>query len=338
MTTPTPSSAAARNRFDTQWHYRPTVPIQPSPLFQWPLQPRAIGRWLAARWLVVGENTVLMVLALISWFWLQPPLEVTQTLSVDWIASLYLRNLVLMIGVAGGLHLYFYYWQKQGTQLRHDSRELVDKGKPFTFGNQVRDNMFWTLASGVTFWTAYEVLMFWAMANGYAPVLHWHDHPLWFVLLFGLTPLWISLHFYGVHRWMHWPRVYQRVHKLHHRNSNVGPWSGLSMHPLEHLIYFSSILIHGVVAAHPLHILFHMMHQSLTAATSHTGYNGLLVGGKNRLALGTFHHQLHHRYLDCNYGNLEVPCDTWFGTFHDGTTAAHEQLQQQRKQKAKVTG
>ena len=103
------------------------------------------------------------------------------------------------------------------------------------------------------------------------------------------------------------------------------------MHPLEHLVYFSSILIHFVIASHPLHILFHMMHQALTAATSHTGYNGLLVNGDNVVALGTFHHQIHHRYLDCNYGNLEVPCDRWFGTFHDGTTEAHEELQRKRR-------
>ncbi|PWQ92360.1 sterol desaturase family protein [Leucothrix pacifica] len=334
MTTQDKASTTARNRFETQWHYRPDVPTESSPLFQWPLKPLAIWHWFAARWLVLGENTVLVALALISWFWFQPPLEVSKTLSIDWIAPMYLRNLALMIGVAGGLHLYFFYWKKQGKQLRHDERELVTKGRNFTFGNQVRDNMFWTLASGVTFWTAYEVLMFWAMANGYAPLSSWSDNPVWFVLLFLLTPLWISLHFYLVHRWMHYPKIYQVVHKLHHRNNNVGPWSGLSMHPLEHLVFFSSILIHFVIAAHPLHILFHMMHQSLTASTSHTGYNGLLVKGKNRFALGTFPHQLHHRYLDCNYGNPEVPCDKWFGTFHDGTAESHEKLQQRRREKS----
>ena len=320
------------NRFEAQWHTRPNTPAQTSPLFNWPLQPKAIWQWFAARWLVVGENTVLLVLALVSWFLFQPPLETSKTFSIDWILPMYLRNLVLMISVAGGLHLYFYYWKKQGDELRHDARDLA-KGRLFTFGTQVRDNMFWTLASGVTFWTAYESLMFWAMANEYAPMLLWSDNPVWFVLLFLLTPMWISLHFYIVHRWMHWPRVYPLVHKLHHRNNNVGPWSGLSMHPFEHLFYFTSILIHFVIAAHPLHILFHMMHQSLTASSSHTGYTGLKVGDKNRFALGTFPHQLHHRYLDCNYGNLEVPCDKLFGTFHDGTSESHEEFLQRRKGK-----
>lgn len=173
--------------------------------------------------------------------------------------------------------------------------------------------------------------MFWGIANGYAPTLLFSANPAWFVLLFLLTPMWISLHFYFVHRWMHFPRVYALVHKLHHRNTNVGPWSGLSMHPLEHLFYFSSILIHFVIAAHPIHILFHMMHQSLTASSSHTGFSGLKVGGKDSFALGTFHHQMHHRYLDCNYGNLEVPCDKWFGSFHNGTNEAHEAFLAKRR-------
>jgi len=328
------TQTAKPSQFDKQWHYRPGTPVNTNPLFLWPIRPLAIWQFFAARWLVIGENTVLAALAIISWFWVQPSLEASKTLSMDWVATIYFRNLLLMIAVAGGLHLYFYVWKKQDKKLRHDARELVKKGAKFTFSNQVRDNMFWTLVSGVTFWTAYEALMFWAMANGYAPTLLWSDNPLWFILLFPLTPMIISLHFYLVHRWMHWPRVYEVVHKLHHRNNNVGPWSGLSMHPLEHLVFFSSILVHFVVVAHPIHILFHMMHQALTASSSHTGYNGLLVNGKNRFALGTFPHQLHHRYLDCNYGNLEVPCDKWFGTYHDGTTESHEQIMAKRRKKS----
>mgnify|MGYP002064732690 CR=1 FL=1 len=47
---------------------------------------------------------------------------------------------------------------------------------------------------------------------------------------------------------------------------------------------------------------------------------------RNRLKLGTFHHQMHHRYFECNYGSLEIPWDKWFGTFHDGTVEANEKL------------
>lgn len=322
---------ASGSAFTRQWHHRPPVPVQASPVFSWPPDPLKIFRWIAARWFTVAENSILVIVASVSWFWFQPPLEETKTLSLGWIAEMYARNLVLLSLVAGGLHLYFYTWRRQGQRLKFDPRDLMTASRAFTFNSQVRDNIFWSLGSGVAFWTAYEVAMFWAMANGYAPVLRLSDNPVWFAALFFLTPMWISFHFYWIHRWIHWPPLYKTVHALHHRNTNVGPWSGLSMHPVEHLIFFSSILIHWLLAAHPIHILFHMQHQALTAATSHTGFEGMLVKDQNRLALGTFHHQMHHRYFECNYGNLEVPWDKWFGSFHDGTEASHDKFKERRR-------
>ncbi|MEM1049068.1 MAG: sterol desaturase family protein [Pseudomonadota bacterium] len=322
----TPSSSFAR-----QWHHRPPAPIQVSPFFSWPPRPMRMLKWVADRWFNLAENAILIGVAYISWTWFQPSLDEARTLSFGWIAEMYIRNLVLLTLVAGGLHLFFYTWRRQGDRLKYDGRALAAAARTFTFNNQVWDNIFWSLGSGVAFWTAYEVLMIWAMANGWAPVLSATDHPVWFVLLFFLTPVWISFHFYWVHRWLHWPPLYRIAHALHHRNSNVGPWSGLSMHPVEHLIFFSSVLIHFVVAAHPIHILFHMQHQALTAATSHTGFEGLVVKDRNRLALGTFHHQMHHRYFDCNYGNLEVPWDKWFGSFHDGSDESHTAFKERRK-------
>ena len=185
------------------------------------------------------------------------------------------RNFVLLLICCWRLaSCIFMHGKSRATRLRFDPRELRKSGRTFTFNNQVRDNMFWSLRSGVLFWTLYEVLMFWSMANGYAPVLAWDASPVWFIAAFALTPLWISFHFYWIHRWLHWPPLYRIAHALHHRNTNVGPWSGLSMHPIECALFFSSVLLHFIVPVHPLHILFHLQHQGLTSATSHTGFEG----------------------------------------------------------------
>ncbi len=324
-------SDGEQDGFARLWNHRPPVPIQTSPVFSWPPAPIKVLRWFAVRWINIAENTILVGLAIVCWFWFQPPMEEAKQFAVGWIAQIYLRNLILMVVVPGGLHLFFYSARRQGQRLKYDPKDLKAKSRAFTFNSQVLDNMFWTLASGVTFWTAFEVLMFWAMANGYAPFLLWSQNPVWFVALFLLTPIWISFHFYWIHRLLHWPPLYRMAHALHHRNTNVGPWSGLSMHPVEHVLFFSSVLIHWIVAAHPIHIMFQMQHQALTAATSHTGFEGVLVNDKNRLALGTFHHQLHHRFFECNYGNLDVPWDKWFGSFHDGTSQAHKKMKQRRR-------
>ena len=146
--------------------------------------------------------------------------------------------------VAGGLHLYFYTFRMQGDERRYDARPLATKSRVFTFNSQVRDNMFWTLASGVTIWSAYEVLMLWALANGYAPALSMPSDLLLLFLLIFLLPMWETTHFFLIHRLIHNTSLYKRVHALHHRNVNVGPWSGLSMHPLEHLVYLSTCLLY----------------------------------------------------------------------------------------------
>ena len=313
------------------WNHIPATPLTVSPLFTWPLRPAAILKWAWNSWFLISERLILVGMAFVSVTWFQPPLEETSTLGFGWIAELYVRNLVLMTVVAGGLHLYFYSFTRQGQRLRYDSRPLMVKGRQFTLGGQVRDNILWTLGSGVFVWTAYEVLLFWAMANGYAPVLTWADNPVWFVALFLLIPIWESFYFYWIHRMLHVPFLYRQVHALHHRNINVGPWSGLSMHPVEHIIFLGSGLIHFIVPASPVHILFHMQYLTLTAATTHCGFEGLVVKDKNRLKLGTFHHQMHHRYFECNYGSLEVPWDKAFGSFHDGTLEADDRIKERRR-------
>ena len=52
--------------------------------------------------------------------------------------------------------------------------------------------------------------------------------------------------------------LYNRFHALHHRNVEVGPWSGLAMHPVEHLIYLSTLMVQWFIAAHPVNALFQL--------------------------------------------------------------------------------
>ncbi|MDP1142743.1 hypothetical protein, partial [Klebsiella pneumoniae] len=75
----------------------------------------------------------------------------------------------------------------------------------FLFRNQTVDNMIWTLASGVPVWTAFEVLSLWLFANEYIPYASWAEHPVWIVVVMLLIPLFREVHFYLVHRLIHWP-------------------------------------------------------------------------------------------------------------------------------------
>ena len=325
------------NKARKEWNYHPELPIRISPLFRWPLRPLEILRWFWDSWFLISERLILVGVAFLSWYWLQPALETSQNFAFGWVAIMWSRNAILMTLVAGGLHLWFFTFTGQGSNLKYDPRDLA-KGRMFTLGSQTHDNIFWTLASGVTVWTAYEALMIWAFANGYLTILTFSANPVWFIAIFFLIPIWESFYFYWIHRWLHWRPLYKLAHHVHHRNSNVGPWSGLSMHPVEHIIFLGGVLIHWVIASHPVHILFHLQYYCLTAATTHSGFEGLVIKDKNRLALGTFHHQMHHRYFECNYGSLEIPWDKVFGSFHDGTPKSKEAMKERRKRMGNKLG
>lgn len=112
----------------------------------------------------------------------------------------------------------------------------------------------------------------------------------------------------------------------------IGPWSGFLMHPVEHLLYLSSLLIHLVVPSHPVHMLFHAYWLTLATATSHSGYESLVVGN-GRVTIATFFHRLHHRFSTCNYGNVELPMDRWLGSFNDGSSAETRRLLKESRAK-----
>ena len=326
-----PTDQGGRSGSNSKWNYHPELPLADKSVFAWPPDLGFLARWFWRNWLTLSERVLLLLLSFAAWYWLYPGLDEASVLAFGWIFQTWIANLVLMLTVAGSLHYYFYIRRGQGSRLKFDHRDMANSSRSFSFSSQVCDNMFWSLVSGVFFWTAFQVITLWAMANGYLPTTSFASNPYWFVGFFILVPIWSAFHFYWVHRLLHVPFLYRHFHSLHHRNVNVGPWSGLSMHPVEHLLYFTSVLIHLVAASHPVHVIYNLHYQALGAAMTHAGYEDLLVADKRRLALGTFYHQLHHRFFECNYGNQEMPWDRWFGTFHDGTEEATRMIRQRKQ-------
>lgn len=313
------------------WNYFPSLPLQdPSP-FTHLNEPKFLAGWVLRNWLTLSERVLMLILAVILWYVAYPSLETAKTFAFGWVFQTWVINFVMVFVVSGGLHWYFYMRKGQGKKLKFDHRGQTRNNRNFLFSDQVKDNMFWSMTSGVVQITAFQVVTMWLMANGYAPTITLASNPVWFILGIILVPIWSAFHFYWVHRLLHIPFFYTRYHSLHHRNINIGPWSGLAMHPVEHFIYLTTLCVHWVVASHPIHLIFHVIYQGPGAAMTHTGYEDLLIKDKRKLALGTFYHQLHHRYFECNYGNQEMPWDRWFGTFHDGSDDATVETRSRKK-------
>ncbi len=315
-----------------KWNFHPDLAQQLAPFYHWPPRLGKTLRYIAASWGPFGVRIYILGLSVFTWFYFSPALERCREFAFDWIAQIWLRNFLLMLVIAGGLHLYFYTFRKQGDEGKYDPRDMARNSKQFYFNDQVWDNMFWVLTSAVGFWSAYEVLMMWAYANGIAPYLNFSDNPAWFIFLLFVTPWWAGFHFYWQHRLLHIPLLYKIAHSRHHKNTNTGPWSGPAMHPIEHSIWLTDVLIFLFIFSHPIHAIFILQFHALSSVTSHTGFENLVIARRFRIRMGDFFHQLHHRYFDCNYGTFETPWDQWFDTYHDGTEQGDDWVKQRRRQ------
>jgi sterol desaturase/sphingolipid hydroxylase (fatty acid hydroxylase superfamily) len=300
--------------------WAPHAPINYAPLFDRPAKPLTIAKWLAGLpGYFLPWNALYAGLAALCWFYATPSLETMQHFAPGWIALIFMRNALLVGLLTGAWHVALYVKQSQGKAFKYNSQWPPTNNTAFLFNNQNVDNMIWTFASGVPFWTAYEVVVWWLFANHAVPFVSWTIHPIYCTVILLLIPALREVHFYLVHRLIHWPPLYRAVHKLHHNNVNPGPWSGLAMHPVEHLLYFSGVLVHLVLPSHPIHAMFHLLHAALTPAQGHVGFDKVVVGGEKGFDTHSYAHYLHHKYFECNYADGNIPLDRWFGTFHDGS-------------------
>lgn len=317
---------------DRRGNWAPAKPISYGPAFNWPPDPKALLKWFFGfPGYFLPWNVLYAVAALLIWRYLTPPLETMTEFRASWVGLILLRNLALAVAVYGAWHMWLYVWRKQGTSFKYSRQWPKDKAAGFLFGNQTYDNMFHTLVSGVPIWTAYEVLLLWAYANNIAPMISFADHPVWFVAMFFVVPFIHEAGFYCAHRLLHVSPLYEIAHKLHHRNISPGPWSGLSMHPIEHAIYFSTILLFFVIPAHPIHMINLASRLGVAPAQGHTGFDRLAMGDKASMDVSYYAHYLHHKYFEVNYSDGMIPLDRWFGSFHDGTPEAHEAMKKRRQ-------
>ena len=246
---------AERDREAERWHYHPKGPVPLNPLFSWPPRPAAVLRWYRGAWMEITSLTLCFLLALAVYAWMLPPLAEMGEFRPGWMLRVWLANLLPQAAVAGGLHWWLYMRKGQGMQKKFDKRDLSRGNGTFTFKNQVLDNIWWTLGSAITVATVYQWGIYWLMANGWVPVVTFAEAPVWCVVWMLFIPMWSGLHFYWVHRLEHHPKLYKHVHAVHHRNVNIGPWSGISNHWYENLLYFTTYFIHLIVPSHPLHLL-----------------------------------------------------------------------------------
>lgn len=255
--------------------------------------------------LVVTPNAVWASLSLFT-YWASPYdlASVTSPLSLTFFAQRFPIWSALVLGYTSFWHVSLY-----GFGLAN--RPFV-QGRGYSW-DKIAHNVAWT-TSGIAIWTGFENVMCYLWASGRLPYL---SDSVSFTTPWGLAafivalmgvPVWRSVHFYFAHRFLHYGPMYQQVHSLHHRNTDVEPFSGLCMHPVEHLYYFACILPNLFLVCSPFAFVWNGVHLLLSPAASHSGY-------EDHFQSDAFHY-LHHRYFECNYAGTDAAfMDVFFGTF-----------------------
>lgn len=125
--------------------------------------------------------------------------------------------------------------------------------------------------------------------------------------------------FYLCHRVLHHPRLFRRVHVVHHRSVDVNPFTSFSFHAVEAILL--SLWVVPVVLWVPLYLPVFGVAQVIGTANnvmSHLGYELLprwllRVPGLRWMNTATFH-SLHHTTLRGNYGLFFRFWDRLLGT------------------------
>jgi sterol desaturase/sphingolipid hydroxylase (fatty acid hydroxylase superfamily) len=211
---------------------------------------------------------------------------------------------------------YFGFWNLSLYSWGWGTRKFNSTKNP-TASRQLH-NMGYTLL-GCLQWTVWEVCFVRAYATNRLPYVKdekWmsgekfeYTELLKTCAWILFVPLWRDFHFYFAHRFLHIRVLYKHVHSLHHRNTDIEPFSGLCMHPIEHLFYYSCVGPSLYIHASPFIMMWNGIHLLISPAASHSGW-------EDHFQSDQFHY-LHHAKFECNYGTSGPPLDKMFGTFRE---------------------
>ena len=195
---------------DNKGNWIPNKKISYAPLLNWPIKPLKIIKWVFGfPGFFLPWNFFYILLSVLVWLYLTPSIETMMNLKYDWAIFIYLRNIFLAVMIYGTWHIWFYVWKNQDKKFKYNKKWPDKNSKNFLFKNQTYDNIFWSLASGVTIWTIYEVIILWQYSSGNLSILRFIEHPYIFILLFLIIPLIHELGFYFTHRLLHFKFLYK---------------------------------------------------------------------------------------------------------------------------------
>ncbi|KAF9418276.1 c-5 sterol desaturase [Podila epigama] len=117
---------------------------------------------------------------------------------------------------------------------------------------------------------------------------------------------------YWVHRFLHHPLVYKRLHKPHHKWIIPTPYSSHAFHPLDG--YLQSVPYHLFVFMVPMQKYIYLVMFMLVNLWSVLIHDGEVVV-ESKVINSAAHHSVHHLYFNYNYGQYFTLWDRLGGSY-----------------------
>lgn len=165
------------------------------------------------------------------------------------------------------------------------------------------------------------------------------EYPIWWVPVSILIALVLhDTYFYWMHRTVHHPKIYKKVHFVHHQSINPSPWASFSFHISEAVV--EALVLPVIICLLPMHPLSLALFGLLSFIINVYGHLGFEIAPKwfrhsflFEIVNTSVHHNLHHSKFKGNYGLYFRVWDRLMGTENPDYVKEYDRIQARRFEK-----
>ncbi|MEM6805465.1 MAG: sterol desaturase family protein [Bacteroidota bacterium] len=162
------------------------------------------------------------------------------------------------------------------------------------------------------------------------------EYPIWWLpLSLFLALLLHDSYFYWMHRTVHHPKLFRRVHLLHHKSVNPSPWASYSFHFFEALLEaLIAPIILFTIPMHPISLIAFTIVAFGINVYGHLGYEIAPRWFRHswlfEVVNTSTHHNLHHKKFKGNYGLYFRVWDRLMKTEYPDYVTEYDEIQERR--------
>jgi len=161
-------------------------------------------------------------------------------------------------------------------------------------------------------------------------------YPIWWIPVSVLLALIVhDTYFYWMHRAVHHPKLFRRIHLAHHKSVNPSPWASYSFHFTEGVLEaMIAPIIMLLIPMHPLALATFGIASLVINVYGHLGYEIAPKWFRHsfffEILNTSTHHNLHHEKFRGNYGLYFRIWDRLMKTEHPDYVKEYDKIQERR--------